>query len=164
VQVAGWLHAQVVAGATFDQVQGPLSRQGFSEVEVRQLYNAVLANPAALGAELGRVAAGHAPTPQALPSGLVQASAPAAGKATPPFMPSAAIPEDAGNAIACDHGEVRIAFRSRRPHVVVFDNVFTHAECDALVAEARPRMQRASVVDSALGGSRTDGRRTSELT
>src|SRR5690606_37095546 len=83
---------------------------------------------------------------------------------TPPFMPSAAIPEDAGNAIACDHGEVRIAFRSRRPHVVVFDNVFTHAECDALVAEARPRMQRASAVDSALGGSRTDGRRTSELT
>src|SRR5690606_30567873 len=41
-QVAAWLHSQVVAGAGFEQVQPVLARQGFNEVEVRQVYNAVL--------------------------------------------------------------------------------------------------------------------------
>lgn len=163
VQVATWLHAQVVACATFEQVHGPLAKQGFSEVQVRKLYNAVLANPGALGAELARVAAGHAPVPQALATGLVQASVPANGGEAAPFVPAAAIPDDCGNVIACDHGDVRIAFRCRRPHVVVFDNVLTHDECDALMAEARPQLKRADVVDSEKGGSRVDDRRTSEL-
>lgn len=164
-QVAAWLHAQVVVGAGFDQVRPALARQGFTEVQVRQLYNAVLTDPEGFKAGFTRVAAGHAPQAQKLPKGLVAAPPPAAagqGK-QPPFLPVAAIPADIGHGIACDHGEVRIAFRFQRPHVVLFENVLTHEECDGLVAEARPRLQRASVIDSDRGGSAIDGRRTSEL-
>ena len=127
-QVAAWLHAQVVAGAGFDQVRPALARQGFSEVQVRQLYNAVLTDPDGFRAGFSRVAAGHAPQAQALPKGLVTAP-PAAGQhGQPPFLPVAAIPSDGVHGIACDHGELRIAFRFERPHVVLFENVLTHEE------------------------------------
>ncbi|MGY1458119.1 2OG-Fe(II) oxygenase [Luteimonas sp. A649] len=168
VQVAAWLHSQVVAGARVDQVLPAMARQGFTEIQVRQLYNAVLTDPDGFKAGFSRAAAGQPPVAHALPTGLVQAPvAPAAGARgdvkAPPFLPMAAIPADIGHAIACDHGDVRIAFRSARPHVVLFENVLTHAECDALIAEAQPRLKRAGVVDSKRGGSEIDQRRTSEL-
>ena len=165
-QVAAWLHSQVVAGAPFAAVQGALARQGFSEVQVRKLYNAVLTDPDGFKAGFSRVHAGQPQVEHKLPAGLVEApvAAPGAAKKQPPFLPVAAIADDIGHGIACDHGEVRIAFRCRRPHVVLFENVFTHEECDALVAEARPRLARAAVVDSERGGAHIDSRRTSELT
>lgn len=169
VQVAAWLHSQVVAGARVDQVLPAMERQGFNELQVRRLYNAVLTDPDAFKAGFSRVAAGQPPVAQSLPAGLVQAPVAAAPGASgnanaPPFVPVAGIPADIGHAIACDHGDVRIAFRSTRPHVVLFENVLTHEECDALVAEATPRLKRAGVVDSERGGSVIDERRTSELT
>jgi len=169
VQVAAWLHSQVVAGARVDQVLPAMERQGFNELQVRRLYNAVLTDPDSFKAGFARVAAGQPPMAQALPAGQVQAPVPpapgaAGGAKVPPFLPVAAIPADIGHAIACDHGDVRIAFRSMRPHVVLFENVLTHDECDALVAEITPRLKRASVVDSKRGGAVIDGRRTSELT
>ena len=164
-QVAAWLHSQVTAGARFDQVQPVLARQGFSEVQVRQLYNAVLTDPDGFKAGLARVAAGQPPVARRLPTALVAAPDPVAGTgAQPPFLPVAAIPADTGHGIACDHGEVRIAFRFQRPHVVLFENVLTHEECDALVADAQPRLKRAGVVDSERGNTTIDDRRTSELT
>ena len=166
VQVAAWLHSQVVGGARVDQVLPALERQGFNEVQVRQLYNAVLTDPDGFKAGFSRAASGQPGVAHKLPTGQVQApAANAAGDAkAPPFVPVAAIPADIGHAIACDHGDVRIAFRSVRPHVVLFENVLTHDECDALVAEAEPRLKRAGVVDSRRGGSMIDQRRTSELT
>lgn len=165
-QVAAWLHAQVVAGARFDQVQPALARQGFSEIQVRQIYNAALTDPDGFKAGFTRVAAGHASAPQKLPPGLVTAPVvPSAGVGgQPAFLPVAAIPADIGHGIACDHGEVRIAFRFRRPHVVLFENVLTHEECDALIADAQPKLKRAGVVDSEHGGTKIDERRSSELT
>ena len=164
-QVAAWLHSQVTAGARFDQVQPVLARQGFSEVQVRQLYNAALTDPDGFKAGLAQAAAGQAPVARRLPTALVAAPDPVAGTGTqPPFLPSAAIPADIGHGIACDHGEVRIAFRVQRPHVVLFENVLTHEECDALVADALPQLERAGVVDSRRGNTTIDDRRTSELT
>ena len=165
-QVAAWLHSQVVAGTPFDQVQPALARQGFSEIQVRQIYNAALTDPDGFKAGFTRVAAGHAPVAQKLPTGLVTAPVVAAAGVggQPAFVPVAAIPEDIGHGIACDHGEVRIAFRFRRPHVVLFENVLTHEECDALIADAQPQLKRAGVIDSEHGGSKIDERRSSELT
>lgn len=163
IQVAAWLHSQVLEGAPFDRVQPPLVRQGFSEVQARQLYNAVVSDPEGFKAGLQRAAAGHPPTMQPLPSGLLTAAAPTPGQAMPPFLPVAAIPADTGHAIASDHGEIRIAFRCERPHVVLFENVLTHDECDALIAECLPRIERAGVVDSERGGSKISPIRTSEL-
>lgn len=168
VQVAAWLHAQVTGGAALSQVMPALQRQGFDDLQVRRLYNAVLSDPEGFKAGFSRVAQGQAPVAHRLPAAHVDAPAPTApgagGAPQPPFQPVAAIPEDIGHAIACDHGEVRVAFRTRRPHVVLFENVLTADECDQLVAEARPRLQRAGVVDSQRGGSKIDERRTSELT
>ena len=164
-QVAAWLHSQVTAGARFDQVQPVLARQGCSEGQGRQRYNAVLTDPDGFKAGLARVAAGQPPVARRLPTALVAAPDPVAGTGTqPPFLPSAAIPADIGHGIACDHGEVRIAFRFQRPHVVLFENVLPHEECDALVADAQPRLKRAGVVDSERGNTTIDDRRTSELT
>ncbi|WP_133000609.1 2OG-Fe(II) oxygenase [Luteimonas arsenica] len=166
-QVAAWLHSQVVAGAGFEQIQPVLSRQGFNEVEVRQIYNAVLRDPDGFKAGFSRVTAGQPQVAHRLSGSLLEAATDEAGAGAttgqPPFLPSAAIPVDIGHGIACDHGEARIAFRCERPHVVLFENVLTHEECDALVAEAVPRLRRAAVVDSEHGGDVIDERRTSEL-
>lgn len=165
VQVAAWLHSQVMAGAPLERVLPPLLRQGFDELQVRRIFNAVLADPDGFKAGFSRAAAGQAPVEHTLPQGLVQATPPAPagrGAATPAFRPVATIRHDT-HAIACDHGEVHIAFRLERPHVVLFENVLTPDECDALIAEAKPRLRRAGVVDSERGGSTIDDRRTSEL-
>lgn len=168
VQVASWLHGQVTAGAALDQVLPALLRQGFDELQVRRIYNAVLSDPDGFKAGFSRAAGGQAAVAHKLPQGLVNAPvAPPPGGGTgaaaqPPFQPVATIRAE-GHGIACDHGEVRIAFRLQRPHVVLFENVLTAAECDALIAEAQPRLRRAGVVDSERGGSTIDERRTSEL-
>lgn len=166
VQVAAWLHSQVTAGAPLDQVLPALLRQGFDELQVRRIYNAVLSDPDGFKAGFSRVAAGEPGIAHKLPEGQVHAPiAPAAasgGAAQPPFTPAALI-RTAGHAIACDHGQVHVAFRLERPHVVLFENVLTSDECEALIAEAQPRLRRAGVVDSERGGSKIDERRTSEL-
>src|SRR5690606_30498288 len=68
VQVAAWLHSQVVAGARVDQVLPAMARQGFTEVQVRQLYNAVLTDPDGFKAGFSRAAAGQPPVAHTLPS------------------------------------------------------------------------------------------------
>lgn len=166
VQVASWLHAQVTGGAPFVQVLQVLQRQGFDELHVRKLYNAVLSDPDGFRAGFTRAAAGQPSVMHKLPPGLVAApvAEDARGEGDPPaFVPVAAIPAEAGHGIACDHGTVHVAFRLQRPHVVLFENVLTDQECDALVAEAAPRLDRAGVVDSDRGGTVVDARRTSEL-
>ncbi|MBJ6980197.1 MULTISPECIES: 2OG-Fe(II) oxygenase [unclassified Luteimonas] len=166
VQVAAWLHSQVTGGAPLDQVLPALLRQGFDELQVRRIYNAVLSDPDGFKAGFSRVAAGEPGVAHKLPEGQVHAPiapAPATGGAPqPPFVPAALI-RTGGHAIACDHGAVHVAFRLQRPHVVLFENVLTADECDALIAEAQPRLRRAGVVDSERGGSKIDERRTSEL-
>ena len=164
VQVASWLHAQVTGGAPLDQVLPILLRQGFDELQVRRIYNAVLTDPEGFKAGFSRAAAGQPAVAHRLPQGQVHAPAPADGTvpAHLPFDPVASIHVDT-HAIACDHGPVHVAFRLQRPHVVLFENVLTAEECEALIAEAGPRLRRAGVVDSERGGSKVDERRTSEL-
>jgi prolyl 4-hydroxylase len=48
------------------------------------------------------------------------------------------------------------------PRVVVFSGVLTHAECDELMAQALPRLERSQTVVNATGGSEVNAARTSD--
>jgi prolyl 4-hydroxylase len=60
-----------------------------------------------------------------------------------------------------DGHPVRVACVLDRPQVVVYDGLFSHAECDALLSLAGARLQRSTVVDAEHGGGRVDPQRTS---
>lgn len=64
--------------------------------------------------------------------------------------------------IAADHGDIAVLSRCERPHVAALGNVLTAAECAALVAYARPRLQRGRVVNPQGGIGAIDPRRTSD--
>ena len=49
----------------------------------------------------------------------------------------------------------------RHPRVVVFGNLLSNEECEAIIAEARPRMQRSLTVDNQSGGESINDDRTS---
>jgi prolyl 4-hydroxylase len=57
--------------------------------------------------------------------------------------------------------KVNILFTMKHPRVIVFGGLLSDAECDALVALARPRMARSETVDNATGGSEVNSARTS---
>ncbi len=50
----------------------------------------------------------------------------------------------------------------RNPRVVVFGGLLSHAECDELVAQARPRMVRSETVVNETGGNEVNAARTSD--
>ncbi len=161
-QVAAWLHAQVVAGVGFQEIYPVMRGHGFSEVEVRKIHAAVLNDPDGFKAGFSALSSARPEVAQSLAKQSVKAPMPARASAST-FAPVAAFDATAGHAIACDHGAVRVAMRHARPHVVLFNNVLTADECDALVEAARPRLQPAVVVDSERGGLQADARRSSEL-
>ncbi|MFM2069284.1 MAG: hypothetical protein RLZZ584_4193, partial [Pseudomonadota bacterium] len=57
--------------------------------------------------------------------------------------------------------KVRVLASMRNPRVVVFGGLLDDAECDAIIAQARPRMVRSETVDVATGGSEINSARTS---
>jgi prolyl 4-hydroxylase len=58
--------------------------------------------------------------------------------------------------------QVKIAFHMFNPRVVVFDELLTDAECDALIALADPRMKRSMTVAVKTGGEELNDDRTSD--
>lgn len=81
-------------------------------------------------------------------------------------QPAGPVPEPdlAGSPNACviDGHTVQVLLTMQRPRVVVFGNLLTHAECDTLVEQARPRLSRSETVDTATGGSEVNLARTSD--
>ena len=57
--------------------------------------------------------------------------------------------------------QVQVLMAMRNPRVVVFGGFLSDAECDALVADAAPRMSRSETVVNATGGSEVHDARTS---
>ncbi|MDR0781590.1 MAG: 2OG-Fe(II) oxygenase [Pseudomonadales bacterium] len=76
----------------------------------------------------------------------------------PEPLPEGGIP----SALLVDGREVRVIAAMRLPRVVVFGNLLSHEECDALIALARPRMARSDVVSVTTGGSEIHAARTSD--
>lgn len=83
-------------------------------------------------------------------------------KELPPAMlvPKPAIDDSPLVLIAAGH-RVRVLSSMRNPNIVVFGNVLTGEECDALIAAAKPRMNRSLTVETKTGGEELNADRTS---
>jgi prolyl 4-hydroxylase len=57
--------------------------------------------------------------------------------------------------------EVQVLTSLRHPRVVVFGGLLSAAECEAVIAQARPRIARSETVDNETGGSEVNAARTS---
>lgn len=57
---------------------------------------------------------------------------------------------------------VQVLMTLKLPRVVLFGGLLTPAECDALIEEARPRLERSETVQLATGGSEVNEARTSD--
>lgn len=66
-----------------------------------------------------------------------------------------------GNALRHGDREIPILFAIEAPRVMLLQGLLTDAECDALVALSRDRMQRSSVVNPATGDENVIDARTS---
>lgn len=69
-----------------------------------------------------------------------------------------------GSPVELDAGDrrVQVLLAMHNPRVVLFGGFLSHEECDALVADAGPRMARSETVVNATGGSEVHGSRTSD--
>jgi prolyl 4-hydroxylase len=81
-------------------------------------------------------------------------------------VPAAAVPEpsvgEGATVIDVEGHAVDVVMTLKHPRVVVFGNLLTDAECDQLMALARPRLERSETVDTATGGSEVNAARTSD--
>ncbi len=69
---------------------------------------------------------------------------------------------DAGQSVDGGDKWLEVIYRRHDPEVVVFGNFLSHAECDALVSQARPRLSTSLTVDVATGSEMLHAARTSE--
>lgn len=77
--------------------------------------------------------------------------------------PAAAVPEPAsGTALQAGGRVVQVLASMTLPRAVLFGGLLDDDECRALVALARPRLERSQTVDSATGGNEVNAARTSE--
>jgi prolyl 4-hydroxylase len=129
-----WIVAQAAAGRSRDDILAGMHAAGWSEAVARS----------ALQQTLPPVGAG----PEAAP------------------LPPAAVPEPdlagAPAVLRLPEREVRVLLAMARPRVVFFGHFMSDAECDELVALARPRLERSQTVDHRSGGSEVNAARTSE--
>lgn len=87
--------------------------------------------------------------------------------ATPPTAPgSVPVPEPdlrgASPVLHLPDREVQVLFRLQRPRAVLFGGFLSHDECNALMALARPRLERSQTVDRQSGGAEVNAARTSD--
>jgi prolyl 4-hydroxylase len=127
-----WLRSQLAGGHAVGDVLAAMKASG---------WDAAVAEQA-----IARVQAGLGP-PIELP---------APGAVPEPALANGATVIDAAGR------PVRVLLAMRFPRVLVFDGLFDDAECDALIEQARPRLNRSETVDNATGGSEVNAARTSE--
>ena len=71
-------------------------------------------------------------------------------------------PGDAGATLDGGDKWVEVVRRQHSPELVVFANLLTSAECDALMAAAKPRLSRSLTVDTHTGNEELHPDRTSQ--
>lgn len=80
--------------------------------------------------------------------------------------PAAALPKLApvmsGNMVDAGDKWVEVTFRLDVPELAVFGNLLSVAECEAMIAAARPRLSRSLTVDMQTGGEALHEDRTSQ--
>ncbi len=90
-------------------------------------------------------------------AGTLKLVEPAAG----PYQYPVSTVGTANRTLAHGH-DVEILMRCAKPEIVVFGNVFTQQECDALIASARKHMTLSTVTDDNDGSRQLHQDRTSE--
>jgi len=89
-----------------------------------------------------------------------QAAAPANHEPQPVPVPDAAVRDSPSRLRVLDR-EVTVLANMKLPRVLVLGGFLSDAECDQMVALAKPRMQRSETVDNLTGGSEVNVARTS---
>ena len=143
--LAQWLYDRVEEGTPEKQVRKSLTDHGYDRVQVDTLCRYAFQQTDKLAEALK----------------AYDRDASEGDMAITEFKATAAIPDDRENATQDD---VKILFRSERPHVVLFGNFLSHEECDALIGMAKDQLRRAEVVSRETGDPVIDHRRTSEYT
>lgn len=138
-ELRDWVWAQVAAGHAPDAVLQAMVVAGWQEDVALQALELTLQTPAR--------------QPQ-----VAQPSAQAATQGPVPEPDLGAAPSvlDAGDR------QVAVLLTLERPRVVVFGGFLSDAECDALVAAARPRLARSLTVETRTGGEAVNADRTSQ--
>ena len=134
-----WIVEQARAGCRPEAVLSAMTQAGWQE-DV-----AIAAMEATLGEHL---------------AGLPQRVAPQA-PAAPKRLPE---PQLAGHPRQVDAGDrvVDILVSLQSPRVVVFGNLLSCEECEALIADAEPRLKRSLTVETQTGGEALNEARTSD--
>jgi prolyl 4-hydroxylase len=130
-----WLRSQLDAGCRVEDIVGAMRASGWAEPVARQAVQQVLPGLTGLAAAVDVPASGGP-------------------------VPEPAVAEGQQRIEVGGHA-VQVLMTMRQPRVVVFGGLLTDAECDALVAQAAPRLARSETVDSATGGSEVNAARTS---
>lgn len=147
-----WIVEQAAAGFEPDAVLKAMTDAGWDEAV------ALTALEATLSAHLAQHRPAQATVQQAPAAApVVSADASAA------FQPVVPQPDLRGSPRQLDAGDraVDVIVSLRRPPLVVFGNLLSDEECDALVALARPRMSRSLTVETVSGGEAVNADRTS---
>ena len=101
-----------------------------------------------------------------LSGALREADAPATAAAATQLPPALPVPDPLGAepALYLDAGDRRVAMLAtlRKPRIMVFGNLLSDAECEALIAAARPRLARSLTIAVDTGGEELNADRTSE--
>ena len=69
---------------------------------------------------------------------------------------------DASSTIDVGDRNVNVLLTMKHPRVVVFGNLLSDEECDAIIAAAQPRMRRSLTVETQSGGEEVNADRTSD--
>jgi prolyl 4-hydroxylase len=81
-----------------------------------------------------------------------------------PVPVPAAVGSNGPSTLQVDGQDVRVLFTCLLPRIVLFGNVLSPDECNALIELARPRVRRSTVVDPETGDSQLHEARTSSST
>lgn len=81
-----------------------------------------------------------------------------------PVPVPAAVTSNGPSTLALEGRGIRVLMSCLLPRIVLFGNVLSRAECESLIALARPRVRRSTVVDLETGGSQMHSARTSSST
>lgn len=141
-----WIIEQVEAGMAAPAVLQGMLASGWSEQDAMEVMELTLQDYLEKNGRAATAETGDALAAQPLPA----ASA----------VPQPVLPE-AGNTVLLDGQKIHVLASLDNPRIVVFDNVFSRAECEELVALAKPLIRRSMTVDDAGDGEEVNDVRTS---
>ena len=142
--LVNWVHAETARGVPQTSLLNSMRDAGWKEILARR----------ALGLpETGDLPAGYEPREPAGAVPLIDRH--------PTGVPEPNLKNDPSTIHVGDR-YVHILMAMQNPRIVVFGNLLAEEECNAMIAMAKPRMQRSQTVNNASGGEEVHADRTSD--